>query len=294
MSNYILSCSSTADLTKEQFEVRNIPVICYRYLLDGEERQDDFWRSLSAHDFYHALRNGSDTATAQVNIAEYLSFFRTLLESGKDVIHICFSSGLSGSFSSAENAARIAREQFPTQKLFVIDSLCASSGYGLFMEELADRRDEGFTIEQLAQWAEKNRLNVQHWFFSSDLSCYLKGGRISKASAVFGGMFHICPLLTMDAQGKLRLYSKPRGKNRAQRECAARMSELCDGGSAYSGRCFISHSDCAEDAQILMELLEQEFPALKGKIECFDIGTTIGSHSGPDTVALFFLGRGRE
>lgn len=294
MKDYILSCSSTADLSKENFEARGISVICYRYELNGVERIDDFWQSLSAHDFYAELRKGSDTHTAQVNIAEYLKYFRGLLETGRDVIHICFSSGLSGSFHSAMNAARIAREQFPDQKLYVIDSLCASTGYGFFVEELADRRDEGYDIDRLAGWAEENRLRIHHWFFSGDLSYYLKGGRISKASAVFGGVFHICPVLYMDAEGRLKPQSKHRGKERAIRDIVRHMVELCDDGKGYSKRCYVNHSDCLPDALLISELVQEEFPALKGKIEIYDIGTTIGSHSGPDTAALFFWGQERS
>ena len=137
------------------------------------------------------MANGAETSTSQVNISEYLDFFTPILESGKDILHVCLSSGLSGSYNSASSAALIAREQFPDRKIHIVDSLGASSGYGLIMETLADLRDEGMDIDTLHQWIEENKLRMNHWFFSTDLTFYVKGGRVSKAAGFIGGVLGI-------------------------------------------------------------------------------------------------------
>ena len=244
--------------------------------------------------FYQAMANGAETSTSQVNISEYLELFTPILESGKDILHVCLSSGLSGSYNSATSAALIAREQFPDRKIYIVDSLGASSGYGLIMETLADLRDEGMDIDTLHQWIEENKLRMNHWFFSTDLSFYVKGGRISKTAGFIGGVLGICPLLNMDEQGHLIPRSKIRSKKKVIQEILLRMEQYADNGLDYDGKCFISQSDCYDDARALADLIEARFPKLNGKVVINYVGTTIGSHTGPGTVALFFWGRDRK
>ena len=198
MASYALTCCSTADLTHEQFVARDIQYVCFHFTLNGETYPDDLGQSMPFPIFYQAMANGAETSTSQVNISEYLALFTPILESGKDILHVCLSSGLSGSYNSATSAALIAREQFPDRKIYIVDSLGASSGYGLIMETLADLRDEGMDIDTLHQWIEENKLRMNHWFFSTDLSFYVKGGRISKTAGFIGGVLGICPLLNMD------------------------------------------------------------------------------------------------
>ncbi len=293
MSNYVLSCCSTADLSAEHFERRNISYICFHYQLDGVEYPDDLGKSMSSEEFYQRMRDGADTATSQVNISEYLSYFEGILEQGKDILHVTLSSGISGSCQSARNAALIARERFPERKVYIVDSLGASSGFGLFMDALADKRDEGLDIDELCTWAEENKLFVNHWFFSTDLTFYVKGGRISKAAGIFGGMLNICPLLNMDNEGHLIPRSKIRTKKKVIREIVERMAEYARDGEAYNGKVFISQSACMEDARAVADLIEARFPNMDGKVLINNIGTTIGAHTGPDTVALFFWGKER-
>ena len=207
---------------------------------------------------------------------------------------MCLSSGLSGSYNSAASAALIAREQFPDRKIYIVDSLGASSGYGLIMETLADLRDEGMDIDTLHQWIEENKLRMNHWFFSTDLSFYVKGGRISKTAGFIGGVLGICPLLNMDEQGHLIPRSKIRSKKKVIQEILLRMEQYADNGLDYDGKCFISQSDCYDDARALADLIEARFPKLNGKVVINYVGTTIGSHTGPGTVALFFWGRDRK
>ena len=293
MSNYVLSCCSTADLSKEHFDSREIYYLCFHYTMDGVERLDDLGQSMPFDQFYAAMVAGADTKTSQVNVSEYTAYFIQLLQSGKDVLHVSLSSGLSGSYRSALMAAATVAPAFPGQKLYIVDSLGASSGYGLLMETLADKRDEGMDIDALRDWTEANKLRLHHWFFSTDLSTFVRGGRISKTSAVFGGLLEICPLLNVDHEGRLIPRSKIRTKKKVIPEIVKRMEQFAENGLDYSGKCYISNSACHEDAQAVAALIEERFPKLDGKVEIYNVGTTIGSHTGPGTVALFFWGSQR-
>ena len=294
MSDYVLSCCSTADLSKEHFQKRNIHYVCFHYILNGQDLLDDLGETTPFDRFYQLLREGADSKTSQVSIQEYLDFFTPFLEQGKDVVHVSLSSGISATYNSARNAANIAMERFPERKIYVIDSLAASSGYGLLMDAAADKRDEGLSAEELVEWIKAERLHVNHWFFSSDLSFFVKGGRISKTAAVFGGLLEICPLMNVDHLGRLVPRYKVRTKKRVIRQTVDKMAELAENGTEYRGKCYISQSACYEDARQVADLIEARFPQLKGKVEINSIGTTIGSHTGPGTVALFFWGAARE
>lgn len=217
MADYILSCCSTADLTKEHFEERDIHYVCFHYAIDGQEYMDDLGVSMSFEEFYARMAKGADTRTSQVNISEYVTYFTQFLEKGLDIVHVCLSSGISGTINSARNAALIVQERFPDRKVYIVDSLGASSGYGLLMDTAATKRDEGLTAEELAAWIEENRLYLHHWFFSTDLSSYVRGGRISKAAAVFGGLLEICPLLNMDNGGTLSRAARSAPRRRSSR-----------------------------------------------------------------------------
>lgn len=294
MASYALTCCSTADLTREHFAARDIQYVCFHFTLNGEVYPDDLGRSIPFPVFYKAMADGAETSTSQVNISQYLELFTRILESGRDILHVCLSSGLSGTYNSATSAALIAREQFPDRKIYIVDSLGASSGYGLIMETLADLRDGGMDIEALHQWIEENKLRMNHWFFSTDLSFYVKGGRISKTAGFIGGVLGICPLLNMDEQGHLIPRAKIRSKKKVIQEMLLRMEQYADKGLDYDGKCFISQSECYDDARALADLIEAKFPKLNGKVEINYVGTTIGSHTGPGTVALFFWGRDRK
>lgn len=290
MNPFVLSCCSTADLSKEHLDRRDIHYVCFHYTLDGVQHMDDLGVSMPLNTFYTALANGSTATTSQVNLSEYMNYFTGFLEQGLDVLHVCLSSGISGSYNSAMSAAMIAREQFPDRKIYVVDSLGASSGFGLIMETLADLRDGGMNIDELHDWVEANKLRMHHWFFSTDLSFYVRGGRISRAAGLFGSLLNICPLLNMDNLGRLIPRSKLRGKRKAISEIVERMEQHAENGLNYAGKCFISNSACYDDARQVADLVEQRFPHLNGKVLINDIGTTIGSHTGPGTVALFFWG----
>ena len=290
MNDFCLSCCSTADLTAEHFQQRGISYICFHYELDGKEYLDDCGKSMDFETFYRAMDNGADTKTSQVNTEEFEAYFEPFLKEGKDIVHVCLSSGISGVFNSANVAKAELEERYPGRKIYVVDSLGASSGYGLLMDRLADLRAEGMSAEQVYEWAMAHRLNVHHWFFSTDLTFYIKGGRVSKTSGFIGQMLGICPLLNMDNLGRLIPRQKVRSKRKVIKEIEARMEEHARDGLNYSGKCYISQSACLEDAQAVAKLVEERFPNLNGKVEINHIGTTIGSHTGPGTVALFFWG----
>ena len=290
MSDYIISCCSTADLTKEHFESRQINYICFHYELDGKEYVDDLGQSMDFHEFYRAMANGATTKTSQVNADEFIEYFTPFLEQGKDILHVTLSSGISGVHNSAMVAKQDLEERFPERKIFIVDSLGASSGYGLIMDKLADLREGGMGLGELYQWTEANKLKLHHWFFSTDLSFYVKGGRISKTAGFVGSVLELCPLLNMDNLGRLIPRFKIRTKKKVIQAIEKKMEENAENGLEYADKCYISQSDCYEDARAVADLVEKNFPNLKGKVEINHIGTTIGSHTGPGTVALFFWG----
>lgn len=294
MADYILSCCSTADLSREHFEKRDIKYLCFHFYLDGEHYYDDLGQSISFDKFYQAMVDGADTKTSQLNVEEYTEYFEGFLKEGKDVVHVTLSSGLSGAYNSARIAAEDLREKYPERELYVVDSLGAASGFGLIMDKAADLRDSGMSAKELVEWIENNRLRLHHWFFSTDLTFFVKGGRVSKVSGWFGTALKICPLLNVDLNGKLVARQKVRTKPRVIEEIVKKMEEFADGGNAYTDKCYICHSACEDDAKAVAALIEEKFPNLNGKVLINSIGTTIGSHTGPGTVAVFFWGQERN
>ena len=291
MSDFVLSCCSTADLSASHYEERNIEVIPFHFSLDGVEYLDD--GTMPIDKFYREMAEGKMTATSQVNAEEYETYFEEFLKQGKDVLHLTLSSGISGTFNSAMIARNDLAEKYPYRKIYIVDSLAASSGTGLLMDKLADLRDSGKTIEEVRDFAEENKLRVNHWFFSTDLTYYVRGGRISKTEGFLGNMLSICPLVNVNNEGKLIPREKVRTKKKVYNRIVEVMEELADNGYKYSDKCYISMSACLDDAQRVAMLIEERFPYIKDKILINNIGTTIGSHTGPGTVALFFWGKER-
>lgn len=291
--SYVLSCCSTADLTAEHFRSRDIHYICFHFSMDGKQYSDDLGQSIPFEEFYQRMAQGAETKTSQVNVEEFMEYFEPFLKAGQDILHVTLSTGLSGVYNSACAAKDELLEKYPDRKICIVDSLGASSGYGLIMETLADLRDQGMGLQELFHWIENKKLHMHHWFFSTDLSFYVKGGRISKAAGWFGTALKICPLLNMNDEGKLIPRFKIRGKKAVIKKIVEEMVLCADDGKDYSGKCFISHSGCMEDAREVAALVEETFPKLNGKVDINYVGTTIGSHTGPGTVALFFWGNER-
>lgn len=293
MPDYILSCCSTLDLTKEHLTEKNINFIPFHFFINETHYYDDLGQTLPSERLYEAMRAGADVKTSQVNSDEFTAYFTPFLEQGKDILHVSMSSGISGVYNSAMIAKKELEEKFPERKIYVIDSLAASAGYGLLMDKLADLKNSGMSIDELKDFAENNKLKVWHWFTSTDLTFYIKGGRVSKTAGFFGGLLKICPVLNVDKNGKLNAVTKVRTKQKSITELLNKMVECAENGENYSGKCFISQSDCYEDAKMLANLIEEKFKNLDGKVLINNIGPTIGSHTGPGTIALFFWGKER-
>ena len=294
MADYIISGCSIADISEKHFQKRDIQYVCFHYSLNGEQYLDDLGKSMSLEDFYAAMQNGAETKTSQVSAGEFIEYFTPFLEEGKDIIHLCISSGISGTFNAANVAKEDLEQKYPDRKIYIVDSLTASSGVGLILDKMADLRDEGYTVDELYAWVEENKLKAHAWFFTTDLTYFVKGGRISKASGWFGTILQICPLLNVDVNGKLVPREKIRTKAKVIPAIVNKMIAHADGGKDYPEKCFISHAARFNDAQAVAKLIMENIPDTKGKIFINNIGTTIGSHTGPGTVALFFWGDKRE
>ena len=292
--SFILSCESTVDLPYSYVSGRNIPVLFYSYLANGQEYIDDMGRDPEAlPHFYEMLKAGTLPSTSQLNTFQYTEFFEELLKKG-DLLHIAFGSGMTGSVKNALEAAEALREKYPERRLIVVDSLCSSSGYGLLVDMAADMRDRGDSMEAIAAWVEQNRNKVHHQFFSTDLKYFKRSGRVSGAAATVGAILNICPIMRLDDKGRIIAYDKVRGKKNAIRETLRTMEAHVQDGVNYAGKCFVCHSNCPVEAEETKAAVRARLPHISGEIRVCDIGTIIASHCGPGTVAVFFMGDERQ
>ena len=290
---FVLSCCSTVDLPYAYMAQRDIPVLFYHYVVGDQEYVDDMGRDPAALPrFYGFLKAGQLPQTSQINVADYLDFFEEQLKKG-DLLHIAFTSGQSGSVHNAQAAGKLLQEKYPDKKIVVVDSLCSSSGYGLLVDGAADLRDEGRSMDEIADWVLEKRQKVHHQFYSTELKFYRRSGRMSGAAAAIGTVLGICPIMRLDDKGRIIAYDKVRGKKNAVARTVETMKRHAENGENYSGKAFICHSNCLADAEATKAAVEAAFPHLNGKVEINSIGTTIGSHTGPGTVALFFWGQER-
>ena len=289
-----MSSDSPADLTAEYYASREICCLPYPYEMGGEQRMDDLFTTMTSKQFFDAMAAGADTKTAQPNAEDFVKYFTPFLEQGKDILHLCLSSGLTGVLTSANLAKESLSERFPDRKICIVDTLGASRGFGLLVDKAADLRDEGWSIDRVCDWLEEHKLNLHHWFFSTDLTYYVRGGRITKAAGWFGTMLNICPLMNMDASGHLVPRKKCRGKAAVKKEIVKMMVENALDGENYSEKVFMNNADCLADALDVAAEVEKAFPKMNGKVQLETIGPIIGSHTGPGTVALFFFGKKRE
>ena len=287
---FILTCESTVDLPYAYMQEREIPVLFYSYVVDGQTYMDDMGRDPEALPrFYNFLNAGKIPSTSQLNAYQYEEFLDQQLQRG-DVLHIAFGSGMTYSVKNAVIAADMLREKYPDHRIVVIDSLCSSSGYGMLVDCAADMRDRGCTLEETEQWVTANRQNVHHQFFSTDLKYYRRSGRMSGPTAVLGAILNICPIMRLDDKGKIIAYGKVRGKEAAIQKTLDTMEAHAAGGADYSGKCWVCHSNCRKEAEEMKAALLKRFPHISGEIRICDIGTIIASHCGPGTVAVFFFG----
>lgn len=293
MGKYVLSTCSTVDIDKKYMEDNNIIVVNFQFILDGKSYKDDFGESIPFAKFYELMRKGATPTSSQPSPDAYVEKWETALSEGNDILHISLSSGISGAFNSACIARDIMMEKYPDRKVIVLDSLSASGGYGCLLKLTNEKKQEGVSIEELEKYVIETRPKIRHVFYSSDLTSFVRGGRISQFAGAVGGILNIFPVMECVADGKLKVFEKVRGESKAIKTVINYVKENTIEGFDFNKRFFLTHSDCMDLAQNLINELSKMFPKLKA-IEVSSIGTTIGCHTGPGTVALFFLGKDRK
>ena len=288
MNNYVIFTDSGCDIKPEllaQWGIRSVD-LTFRFVEEDKEYSNS---EMDIKTFYDKMREGGVAKTAAVNVQTFKTVFEECLAAGLDVIYVGFSSGLSTTFNSARIAAGELRGTYPERKVLTLDSLCASAGQGLLLKLAADKRDAGLEISALFDYLEGIKLSICHWFTVDDLDYLKRGGRINPAVAFVGNLLGIKPVLHVDDEGHLVNVSKARGRKAALMALADRYGALaseCEGGIAY-----ISHADCLDDANYLSGLLKERYNATVTVVT--DVGTVIGAHAGPGTLALFFVGTSR-
>ncbi len=279
------------DLPQSYVEkVEKITVMPMVYTMDGQEHPCALGDVSTWHPFYEALRGGKVATTSQVSTEEYLKEFRRLIAMGEEVLALVFSSGLSGTYQAANLAREIVLEEHPDAQIKVVDSLCASAGEGLLVHYALEKRAQGLSLEDAAAWLVDNRQRLVHWFTVDDLMFLRRGGRVSATAAFMGSMLKIKPILHVDFEGKLIPREKVQGRKKSLKRLAEKVNELAvprDGQTV-----FVSHGDCEEDAKYTVQCLE-ELGFHAKTVQMSPIGAIIGAHSGPGTVAIFFLGEHR-
>ena len=284
MNPFVILTDSGADLPKDYCEKHEIPVLPLPVTLDGVT-----YDTLDVKLFYEKLRNGAMPTTSAANLEDCMSYYRNILSQGQDALYVAFSSGLSSTASTALLAAQQIQEEFPDRTVLVVDSLCASLGHGLLVHQAVKFRSQGLSVQETAERLESMKLQVVHNFTVDDLGHLHRGGRVSKATAVVGTLINIKPVLHVDDEGHLTAVGKARGRKASIQALVSRMEKQIVGFE--NPEVFISHGDCIEDAEYLAQLVREKFGITEIMIDY--IGPTIGSHSGPGTLALFFLGSPR-
>ena len=289
MREYVITTDSTVDLPKEYLREHQVQAVSLSYEIEGETYED--LNGLEPAVFYEKMRNGAMPTTSQANPEQVRELFEGILKEGKDILHIAFSSGLSGSYNSARIAAEELKEVYEEAEICVIDSLCASVGEGLLYHKARCMKEKGKTLQEVAAWVEKNKLHICHNVAVDDLNHLYRGGRLSRTSAVVGSMINIKPFIHMDENGKLVPIGKVRGRKKSLNILVDAMAEQVKGYEEENDVIMISHGDCIEDARYVGKLVEERFGIHNILINY--VGTVIGSHTGTGVVALCFMGNKR-
>ena len=287
MRDYVITVNSTVDLPKEWLKERHVPVVPLRYTIDGRTYTD--MEGLSAKEFFAKLREGKMSVTSQVNPEEAVEALEPYVKQGKDILHLGFSSGLSGTLNSMRIAGQMLEEKYPEAKVIVIDTLCACLGEGLLLHKALQVKEQGRTIEETAQWVEENKFHICHNVTVDDLNHLHRGGRVSKTTAVIGTLVQIKPIIHMDNAGKLQVIGKERGRKKSLNKIVDMAVEQSKGWD--NDIIMITHGDCLEDAEYVAKLVREKMGV--DNILINNIGTVIGSHTGPGVVAVFCMGEKR-
>lgn len=287
MRDYVITVNSTVDLPKEWLEERRVPVVPLKYTIDGETYTD--MEGLTGKEFFEKLREGKMSTTSQVNPEEAAEMLEPFLKEGKDILHLGFSSGLSGTLNSMKIAGEMLEEKYPEAKVIVIDTLCACLGEALLLYKALQQKEKGMNIDELAQWVEDNKLHICHNVTVDDLNHLHRGGRVSKTTAVLGTLVQIKPIIHMDNNGKLQVIGKERGRKKSLNKIVDMAVEQSKGWD--NDIIMITHGDCIEDAEYVAKLVREKMGI--DNILINNIGTVIGSHTGPGVVAVFCMGNKR-
>ena len=287
MKDYIIITDSSCDLTPALASEAQIEVIPLQLTMEGKEYRNLLDGSdIDPKTFYTKLREGVTASTSAVNPDVFSEAFKKILNQGKDILYLGFSSGLSSTFHASTIAAEELMQEYPDSKIYCVDTLAASLGQGLLVFLAAEKKKAGAAIEEVRDFVEQNKLHLCHWFTVDDLNHLKRGGRVSATTALVGTMLNIKPILHVDDEGHLINVGKVRGRKASIESLLAHMKESAINPSQQT--VFISHGDCEEDALTLKKMVEKEFSPKR--IEINTIGPVIGAHSGPGTLALFFLG----
>ena len=290
MSDFVILTDSSADLGAELVQQLDVQVLPLSFILNQHTYHNyPDNREMDPHLFYEKLRAGEVATTAAVNVAEYVDAVEPLLQAGRDVLILAFSSGLSTTYNSSVIAVDELREKYPDRKVYTVDTLCASLGQGLLVYLAAQERARGKTIEEVRDWAEANKLRLCHQFTVDDLHFLKRGGRISATTAVLGSMLQIKPVLHVDDEGHLINIAKARGRQASLKALVDKMEQTAIDPAAQT--VFISHGDCLEDAQAVAQMVKDRMGVKEVYLN--HIGPVIGAHAGPGTVALFYVGTER-
>lgn len=287
MRDYIITVNSTVDTGEEWLEERNVPVIPLKYTIDGQEYTDMY--GLSDKEFFQKLREGKMSVTSQINPEEAKEMLEPYVKEGKDVLHLAFSSALSGTCNSMKIAAEELQEEYPEAKVIVVDTLCACMGEAMLLYYALKQKEAGKTIEEVAQWVEENKLHVCHNVTVDDLFHLHRGGRVSKTAAVLGTMVKVKPIIHMDDNGALQVIGKERGRKKSLHKIVDMAVERSKGWD--NEIIMITHGDCLEDAEYVAKLVREKMGI--ENVFIHNIGTVIGSHTGPGVVATFCMGNKR-
>ena len=288
--SYEILTDSCANLTDAQIDACGVNIMSLMFTMGGKEYYSYIKGQKSdLKQFYTKMRNKEMVTTSQINRDTCIDAFEGFLKEGKDVLYIAFSSGLSGTYQAAHLAAEDLAEKYPERSIKVVDSLCASMGQGLLVWYACMQRKEGKSMEEVVQWLEKNRLRLCHWFTVDDLFFLKRGGRVSSATAVIGTLLGVKPVLHVDDEGHLIMMGKARGRKKALEALVEHMEQTVE--NPQEQVVFVSHGDCEEDAEYVAQLVKEKWKVKDIVINYID--PVIGGHSGPGTVALFFLGSKR-
>ncbi|MDD2981356.1 MAG: DegV family protein [Hespellia sp.] len=287
MNKFVITTDSTVDLPKEYLQEKQIPIMHLTYTIDGETYPD--MEGLSSKEFFDKIRTGSLPSTSQVNPEEAREIMEPFLKEGKDILHIGFSSGLSGSCNSARIAGEELSAEYPERRIHVIDSLSACMGEGLLLYKAIAQKESGKSMEEIFEWIEENKLHVCHNVTVDDLNHLHRGGRISKATAVLGTMIKIKPIIHVNEEGKLVVIGKERGRKSSLHKIVDMLAVQSRGWE--NDIIMITHGDCIDDAQYVAKLVREKLGV--DHVMIHTIGTVIGSHTGPGVVAVFGMGEKR-